>query len=105
MSIAFRVSVSDILLSVKHLTYREILNVYDRWLEMDKIEWLVEAEDAVQIKSQDSYGKLLEMMKHLEEDVDPRFTPEQAEFFKSLITGLIDTIRSFKYERRGARQP
>jgi hypothetical protein len=94
------VPVSDILLSVKHLTYREIPNVYDRRLEMDKIEWLVQARDAAQIKSQDSYGKLLEMMKHLEEDVDPRLTPEQTEFFKSLITGLIDTIRSFKYEKR-----
>jgi len=67
---------------------------------MDKIEWLVQARDADQIKSQDSYGRLLEMMKRLEDDVDPRFTPEQAEFFKSLITSLIDTIRSLKYEKK-----
>jgi len=67
---------------------------------MDKNEWLAHAEDAAQIKSQDSYGKLLEMMNHLEEDVDPKFTPEQAEFFKSLITSLIDTIRSLKYEKK-----
>jgi len=39
-------------------------------------------------------------MRHLEEDVDPKFTPEQAEFFKSLITSLIDTIRSLKYEKK-----
>lgn len=67
---------------------------------MDKIEWLAREEDAAQVKSQDSYGKLLEMMNHLEEDVDPKFTPEQAEFFKSLITSLIDTIRSVKYEKK-----
>lgn len=67
---------------------------------MDKIEWLAREEDAAQVKSQDSYGKLLEMMNHLEEDVDPKFTPEQAEFFKSLITSLIDTIRSLKYEKK-----
>jgi len=66
---------------------------------MDKIERLTQEEHA-QIKSQDSYGKLLEMMNHLEEDIDPKFTPEQAEFFKSLITSLIDTIRSFKYEKK-----
>ena len=66
---------------------------------MDKIEWLAQKED-IHIKSQDSYGKLLEMMRHLEEDVDPKFTPEQAEFFKSLITSLIDTIRSLKYEKK-----
>jgi len=66
---------------------------------MDKIEWLAQGEDVL-IKSQDSYGKLLEMMRHLEEDVDPKFTPEQAEFFKSLITSLIDTIRSLKYEKK-----
>jgi len=66
---------------------------------MDKIEWLAQGED-IHIKSQDSYGKLLEMMRHLEEDTDPKFTPEQAEFFKSLITSLIDTIRSLKHEKK-----
>jgi len=67
---------------------------------MDKNEWLAHGEDACPIKSQDSYGRLLEMMNRLEEDVDPKFTPEQAEFFKSLITSLIDTIRSLKYEKK-----
>jgi len=66
---------------------------------MDRIEWFAQKEDT-QIKSQDSYGNLLEMMNRLEEDVDPKFTLEQAEFFKSLITSLIDTIRSFKYEKK-----
>ncbi len=65
---------------------------------MNHDEWLVHREDAAHIKCQDSYAKLLEMMSRLEEDVDPRLTAEQAEFFKSLITSLIDTIRSFKYE-------
>lgn len=64
--------------------------------EMDKTEWLVQARDAAQVKSQDSYGKLLEMMKRLEQDVDPRFTPEQTEFFKSLIASHFDTIRSLE---------
>ncbi len=61
---------------------------------------LLRSEGPGQAKCQDSYGKLLEMMTRLEEDVDPRFTPEQAEFFKSLITSLIDTIRSFKDENK-----
>jgi len=67
---------------------------------MESNEWLVQSENAAQIKYADSYGKLLEMMSRLEEDIDPKLTPEQAEFFKSLITSLIDTIRSFKYEKK-----
>jgi len=68
--------------------------------ELDPNEWLSRAGDATQAKCQDSYGKLLEMMSHLEEDVDPKFTLEQSEFFKSLITSLIDNIRSFKHEKK-----
>lgn len=67
---------------------------------MERNEWLPRAHDMAHMSSQDSYGKLLEMMNRLEEADDPKFTPEQAEFFKSLITGLIDTIRSFKRERK-----
>jgi len=67
---------------------------------MDNNEWIVRSEKAGEIESKDSYGKLLGMMARLEEDVDPRLTPEQAEFFKSLITGLIDTIRSFKHDKK-----
>ena len=67
---------------------------------MESNEWLVRSENAAQIKCEDSYGKLLEMMSRLEEDIDPKLTPEQAEYFKSLITSLIDTIRSFKYEKK-----
>ena len=67
---------------------------------MDPHKWLVRAEDATQIESHDSYGKLLDMMSRLEEVDDPRFTPEQVEFFKSLITSLVDTIRSFKHEKK-----
>jgi len=64
---------------------------------MDRNEWLSRAHDVTQESSQDSYSRLLEMMNRLEEGDDPKFTPEQAEFFKSLITSLIDTIRSFKH--------
>ncbi len=67
---------------------------------MDKDVWLPRSHDLTQSANKDSYGKLLEMMNRLEEGDDPKFTPEQAEFFKSLITGLIDTIRSFKAEKR-----
>lgn len=67
---------------------------------MDNNEWIVRSGKAAEIESQDSYGKLLGMMASLEEDIDPRLTPEQAEFFKSLITSLIDTIRSFKDEKK-----
>ncbi len=67
---------------------------------MDRNEWLLHGHDLAHSRSEDSYGKLLEMMSRLEEGDDPKFTPEQAEFFKSLITGLIDTIRSFKSEKR-----
>ena len=63
---------------------------------MDRNDWLSRVGDA----GHDSYGKLLEMMSRLEEDVDPKFTPEQAQFFKSLITSLIENIRSFKYEKK-----
>jgi hypothetical protein len=63
---------------------------------MDQNEWLGRPGDL----GQDSYGKLLEMMSRLDEDVDPKFTPEQVEFFKSLITSLIDNIRSFKSEKK-----
>lgn len=64
---------------------------------MDRNEWLPRTYDAAHASSQDSYSRLLEMMNRLEEGDDPKFTPEQAEFFKSLITSLIDTIRSFKH--------
>jgi hypothetical protein len=67
---------------------------------MDRDVWLPRGHDLTQSANRDSYGKLLEMMSRLEEGDDPRFTPEQAEFFKSLITGLIDTIRSLKTEKR-----
>jgi len=67
---------------------------------METNEWLPRTCDAAHMTSQDSYGKLLEMMNRLEEGDDPKFTPEQAEFFKSLITGLIDTIRSLKQEKK-----
>lgn len=65
---------------------------------MDRNEWLSDGHDLAQSRKEDSYGKLLEMMSRLEDCEDPKFTPEQAEFFKSLITSLIDTIRSFKHE-------
>jgi len=64
---------------------------------METNEWLPRTLDAAHVSSQDSYSRLLEMMNRLEEGDDPKFTPEQAEFFKSLITSLIDTIRSFKH--------
>jgi len=67
---------------------------------METNEWLSRTYSAPHVSSQDSYTRLLEMMNRLEEGEDPRFTPEQAEFFKSLITGLIDTIRSLKQERK-----
>jgi len=67
---------------------------------MDRNEWLLRGQDLAQSRNEDSYGKLLEIMSRLEEGNDPKFTPEQAEFFKSLITSLIDTIRSFKYEKK-----
>jgi hypothetical protein len=67
---------------------------------MDKNEWLLHAHDLTQSRNEDSYGKLLEMLNRLEEGDDPKFTAEQAEFFKSLITGLIDTIRSFKDQKK-----
>jgi hypothetical protein len=67
---------------------------------MDRNEWLLRGQDLGQARNADSYGKLLEIMSRLEEGNDPKFTPEQAEFFKSLITSLIDTIRSFKYEKK-----
>jgi hypothetical protein len=67
---------------------------------MDKNEWLLHAHDLTQSGNEDSYGKLLEMLNRLEEGDDPKFTAEQAEFFKSLITGLIDTIRSFKDQKK-----
>ncbi len=67
---------------------------------MDKDVWLPHGHDLTQSAKEDSYGKLLEMMSRLEEGDDPKFTPEQAEFFKSLITSLIDTIRSLKAEKR-----
>ncbi len=67
---------------------------------MDRNEWLLRGQYLAQSRNADSYGKLLEMMSRLEEGNDPKFTPEQAEFFKSLITSLIDTIRSFKYEKK-----
>lgn len=67
---------------------------------MDQNEWLSRPGDPGQVKCDDSYGKLLEMMSRLEEDVDSKFTPEQVEFFKSLITSLIDTVRSFKCEKK-----
>jgi hypothetical protein len=67
---------------------------------MDRNEWLLHGQDLAQSRNGDSYGKLLEIMSRLEEGNDPKFTPEQAEFFKSLITSLIDTIRSFKYEKK-----
>ena len=64
---------------------------------METNEWLPRTLDTAHVSNQDSYSKLLEMMNRLEEGEDPKFTPEQAEFFKSLITSLIDTIRSFKH--------
>ncbi len=67
---------------------------------MDREVWLPHGHDLTQSGSNDSYGKLLEMMSRLEEGDDPKFTPEQVEFFKTLITSLIDTIRSFKAEKR-----
>jgi hypothetical protein len=67
---------------------------------MDREVWLPRSHDLTEPGNRDSYGKLLEMMSRLEEGNDPKFTPEQVEFFKSLITGLIDTIRSFKAEKR-----
>ena len=67
---------------------------------METREWLPRAYDAAHMSNQDSYGKLLDMMNRLEEADDPKFTPEQAEFFRSLITGLIDTIRSLKQEKK-----
>jgi hypothetical protein len=67
---------------------------------MDRNEWLPHGHDLTQYRNEDSYGKLLEMLSRLEEGDDPKFTPEQAEFFKSLITSLIETIRSFKYEKK-----
>jgi len=67
---------------------------------MDRNEWLLHGQDLAQSRNGDSYGKLLEMMSRLEECNDPKFTPEQTEFFKSLITSLIDTIRSLKDEKR-----
>lgn len=67
---------------------------------MDRDIWLPRGHDLTQSGNGDSYGKLLEMMSRLEEGDDPKFTPEQAEFFKSLITSLIDTIRSLKAEKR-----
>lgn len=62
--------------------------------------WLPRGHDLTQSENKDSYGQLLDMMSHLEEGGDPKFTPEQTEFFKSLIAELIDTIRSFKAEKR-----
>jgi hypothetical protein len=67
---------------------------------MDRQVWLPHGHDLTQPGSNDSYGKLLEIMSRLEECDDPKFTPEQVEFFKSLITSLIDTIRSFKAENK-----
>jgi len=67
---------------------------------MDRTILLPHGHDLTQSGSNDSYGKLLEIMSRLEECDDPKFTPEQVEFFKSLITSLIDTIRSFKAENR-----
>jgi hypothetical protein len=67
---------------------------------MDKNEWLLHGHDLAPCRNEDSYGKLLEMLSRLEEGDDPKFTPEQAEFFKSLITSLIDTIRSFKDQKK-----
>jgi hypothetical protein len=67
---------------------------------METNEWLSKTYDSFQVSIQDPYGRLLEMMNRLEEGDDPKFTLEQAEFFKSLITGLIDTIRSLKQEKK-----
>jgi len=67
---------------------------------MNRNEVLLHGYDLIHSRNEDSYGRLLEMMSRLEEGDDPKFTPEQAEFFKSLITSLIDTIRSFKSEKR-----
>ena len=66
---------------------------------MDQNGWLARPGDPGQVKCDDSYGKLLEMMSRLDEAVDPKFTPEQVEFFKSLIASLIDNIRSLKCEK------
>jgi hypothetical protein len=63
---------------------------------MNQNEWLGRPENP----GNDSYGKLLEMMSRLDEDIDPKFTPEQVEFLRTLITSLIDTIRSFKSEKK-----
>jgi hypothetical protein len=67
---------------------------------MDRNVRLPCGHDLTQSGNKDSYGQLLEMMSHLEEGGDPKFTQEQAEFFKSLITSLIDTIRSYKSEQK-----
>lgn len=67
---------------------------------MEQNEWLGRPGDSGQVKCDDSYGKLLEIRSRLDEAVDPKFTPEQVEFFKSLITNLIDNIRSFKGEKK-----
>jgi hypothetical protein len=67
---------------------------------MDRNVWLPHGPELTRSENGDSYGKLLEMMSRLEEGADPKFTPEQVEFFKTLITSLIDTIRSFKAEKR-----
>lgn len=67
---------------------------------MDRSEWFSYGCDPTHSRNEDSYGKLLEMMIRLGEGDDPKFTPEQAEFFKSLITSLINTIRSFQSEKK-----
>jgi hypothetical protein len=67
---------------------------------MDREIWLPHGHDLTKSGTGDSYGKLLEMMSRLEAGDDPKFTPEQVEYFKSLITSLIETIRSFKAEKR-----
>lgn len=67
---------------------------------MDRNGWPLRAQGPVQTGKGDSYGRLLEMLSLLEEGSDPKLTEEQVEFFKSLIAGLIDTMRSFKHEKR-----
>jgi len=66
---------------------------------MDR-EWLVLPKDTISIKGDDTYTKLLEMMVQLEDERGCRFTDEQADAIQQLITGLIDNIRSFKYNKK-----
>jgi len=67
---------------------------------MDKKNWLVLPQDATPIKRQDTQTKLMEMMNQLEDERGYRFTDEQAETIKKLITNLINQIKSYKNEKK-----